>query len=52
MIGEKPLAALTAQAAMGMALLTGRGPEAAGVRTFATYRRAVRANRRRLARES
>jgi hypothetical protein len=52
MIGEKPLAAWTAHTAMATALLAGRRPEDAGAMAFATYRRAVRANRRRLVRSS
>ena len=47
MVAEKGLAYSRAQVAGGLALLT-RGPLAAGHATHEIYRRAVRANRRRL----
>jgi hypothetical protein len=47
MVGEKYEAAFEAQAAAGIAVITGK-PGLAIDRAAATYRRRVRANRRRL----
>ena len=51
MIVEKAVAAAQAQAAAGAALATGRGSRAAARAAATPYRRAVRANRRRLTRK-
>jgi len=51
MVVEKAVAAAQAQAAAGMALATGRGSHAAARAAAKPYRRAVRANRRRLTRK-
>jgi hypothetical protein len=50
MISEKLLAGAQAQLAAGMALATGRGMEGAARAAAHPFRRAVRANRRRLTR--
>ena len=48
MISEKMAAFAEAQGAMFAALATGKSFESAATRAYAPYRRAVRANRRRL----
>jgi hypothetical protein len=50
MVSEKMLAAAQAQLAAGLALATGRGLDGAARAAANPYRRAVRANRRRLTR--
>jgi hypothetical protein len=48
MISEKVAAFSESQGAIAAAMLTGRGFEATAAKAFAPYRRAVRANSRRL----
>lgn len=50
MVTEKAAALMNAQLAAATALAAGGGPERAAERAFATYRKAVRKNRRRLTR--
>jgi len=50
MVMEKTVAVVEAQMAAATAMMTGRSPKVAAKRALGTYRRAVRANRRRLSR--
>jgi hypothetical protein len=52
MVSEKFAAGATAHAAAAAALASGKGIEAAGILALAPVKRTVRANRRRLSRES